>query len=262
MAKKSKGKDKRDKRKSDKRATAMEANATRTPLLARLWTAMQHKGIAPRTLSERAGLSVSYVHDLFSGRTERPSYEALEAIAHVLEVSVAFLREGDDHMDVRPAAERTIGTMPVLGVVETGAFRSIMQSEFTVVRPTSHVYPHAKHFVQMVNDDAMSAAKDGPFLPGMELLCIDMASADIEVESGKLYVVRRTLDGGKTYETILRRAMHFRGRTELLAESRRSAPDDNNGPYPKIVVPGRLGTDQRADVYAFGLVYGTFREIK
>lgn len=259
--KKSEPKAKRKRGKST-RVTAMEANAQRSPLLSRLWAAMKHKHILPRQLSEKAGLSMSYVHDLFSGRTENPTVEKLEAIAHVLDINVAFLRYGDDHVPALPAAERAIGSMPILGVVETGAFRSIMQSELTVVRPLSPVYPHASHFVEMVNDDAMSAAKDGPFLPAMELLCVDMASANIEVESGKLYVVRRTLDGGKTYETILRRAMHYRGQTELLAESRRDETSGRKPVYQKIVVPGRLGTDQRADVYAFGLVYGTFREIK
>jgi hypothetical protein len=36
----------------------------------------------------------------------------------------------------------------------------------------------------------------------MEVLCVDMADAGLQVESGRIYATRRTLDGGQTYETI------------------------------------------------------------
>lgn len=253
-------KQKTGRRAAKKKPTAVKANRDKSPFLQRLEIAMNKAGIASRPLSQQAGLSVSYVHDLFSGRTQRPSYEAMEAIAKVLEVSVAFLRGEDNHTPTQQTSKVAIEDMPVVGIVETGAFRSIMQtaSEIIVARPTSTVHPQAKHFVYMVNDDAMSAAKEGPFLPGMELICVDLISADVEVETGKLYVIRRTLDGGRTYETILRRVMIKRGQTDLVTESARADWES----FEKIVVPGRLGTDKRAEVFVVGLVVGTYREIK
>ena len=111
--------------------------------------------------------------------------------------------------------------LSLTNAVEMGAFRKLQaNSAFPMVqRPLSQFYPDAKHFVLTVGDDSMRAAgKDGPILPGMEVLCVDMADAGLQVESGKIYATRRTPDGGQTYETIIRRAMVLRDRVELIAE--------------------------------------------
>jgi len=105
-----------------------------------------------------------------------------------------------------------------------------------------------------VGDASGAASKDGPILPGMEVLCVDMADAGLQVESGRIYATRRTLDGGQTYETIIRRAMVFRDRVELIAESGR--PEDE-----KIVVSG-LTTEPGQPIFALGLVYGIFRGLE
>jgi hypothetical protein len=86
-----------------------------------------------------------------------------------------------------------------------------------------------------------------------------MADAGLQVESGRIYATRRTLDGGQTdggqtYETIIRRAMVFRDRVEPIAESGR--PEDE-----KIVVSG-LATDPGQPIFALGLVYGIFRGLE
>lgn len=227
----------------------------RATLVSRLKVLLERQGRSARMVSQDAGLSLTYISDLLSGKLNRPSMAALQAIATVLGTSVAFLTGEVEHMEARQTAVRAIEDMPLLGVIETGAFRSIMQaSDVVVVRPVSQAYPQAKHFVLKVNDDAMSMAKEGAILPGMELLCVDMASADIGVESGKLYVIRHTMDGGVTYETILRRVMVYRSRTVLEAQSRRDVAE--------IILRKPLTTDESADIYAFGLVYGTFHDFE
>jgi len=63
-----------------------------------------------------------------------------------------------------------------------------------------------------------------------------MADAGLQVESGKIYATRRTLDGGQTYETIVRRAMVFRDRAELSAGSGRPE-DEKKSLYPDSLEP-------------------------
>ena len=46
-----------------------------------------------------------------------------------------------------------------------------------------------------------------------------MADAGLEITDGRVYVVRRTRDGGQTYEMTVKRAFVFRDRIELRPES-------------------------------------------
>jgi transcriptional regulator with XRE-family HTH domain len=231
-------------------------------LVDRLHKLINARAISARALSRQAGLGDTYVNDLLSGKNSNPSIPAVQAIASALETSVAYLVGESGHHD-SIATARAVAPMPLIGIVEAGAFRKLnSHSTFPMLeRPLSHSYPDAKHFVLTVGDDSMgAAAKEGPILRGMEVLCVDMADAALQVESGRIYVIRRTLDGGQTYETIVRRAMVFRDRVELSAESGR--PEDE-----KIVIAGQLGTELGTELgtgpgqqmVALGLVYGVFR---
>jgi transcriptional regulator with XRE-family HTH domain len=223
-------------------------------LLDRLQQLLDEREISARALSRLAGLGDTYVNDVLTRKNSSPSVPAVRTIAKSLGTSVAYLVGETDDRD-RAAAPRAAVSMPVVGIVEAGAFRKLQaNSVFPMVRrPLCQSYPNAKHFVLAVADDSMGiAAKEGPILPGMEVLCVDMADAGLQVESGKIYATRRTLDGGQTYETIVRRAMVFRDRVELSAGSGR--PEDE-----KIVISGQLGTDPGQQMFALGLVYAVFR---
>jgi transcriptional regulator with XRE-family HTH domain len=211
--------------------------------------------MSARALSRQAGLGDTYVNDVLSGKNASPSIPAIQSIARALDTSIAFLVGETGHQDSAPAPH-SIAAIPMIGIVEVGAFRKPQaNSNFPLVeRPLSQFYPDARHFVLTVGDASGAASKDGPILPGMELLCVDMADAGLQVESGRIYAIRRTLDGGQTYETIMRRAMVFRDRVELIAESGR--PEDE-----KIVVSG-LATDPAQQIFALGLVYGIFRGLE
>ena len=220
-------------------------------LVDRLQKLLNERVISARALSRQAGLGDTYVNDVLSGKNASPSIPAVQAIAKALDTSIGYLigETGQDGV----AAPHAIAAMPVIGIVEVGAFRKPQaNANFPLVeRPLSQSYPDARHFVLTVGDASGAASKDGPILPGMEVLCVDMADAGLQVESGRIYATRRTLDGGQTYETIIRRAMVFRDRVELIAESGR--PEDE-----KIVVSS-LVTDTGEPIFALGLVYGIFR---
>jgi len=221
-------------------------------LIDRLQHLLDASGLSARALSKQAKLGETYVSDVLAGKNLNPSIPALQAIAKVLNVSLAYLQGENDHL-AGGSAPRTVNLLPRLGIIETGAFRKLPDGSAAMVqRPLSQSYPRAKHFVLAVGDHAMDAAREGPILPGMDVLCVDMVDAELMVESGKVYAIRHTLDGGATYETVIRRAMVFRDRTELSAES-------SYGGYEKIVIEGPLAVDPQAEIFAFGLVYGVFR---
>jgi transcriptional regulator with XRE-family HTH domain len=221
----------------------------------RLQRLLNEREISARALSRQAGLGDTYVNDVLSGKNASPSIPAVQAIARALDTSIGYL-VGETSHEGGAAVPRAIAAIPVIGVVEVGAFRKppVNSSIPLVERPLSQSYPDARHFVLTVGDASGAASKDGPILPGMEVLCVDMADAGLQVESGRIYATRRTLDGGQTYETIIRRAMVFRDRVELIAESGR--PEDE-----KIVVSG-LATDPAQQIFALGLVYGIFRGLE
>jgi transcriptional regulator with XRE-family HTH domain len=246
-------------RDSETRDAARRDSGTRDSkvLIDRLQRLLNEREISARALSRRAGLGDTYVNDVLSGKNSSPSIPAVQAIARALDTSIAYLVGETGHQDSVAAPPHAIAAIPMIGIVELGAFRKPpVNSNFPLLeRPLSQSYPDARHFVLTVGDASMAAAsKDGPILPGMEVLCVDMADAGLQVESGRIYATRRTLDGGQTYETIIRRAMVFRDRVELIAESGR--PEDE-----KIVVPG-LATEPGQPIFALGLVYGIFRGLE
>lgn len=228
-------------------------------LLERIQKIIVDHRLAPRAVSEQAGLSPTYLFDLLGGRSKRPMIQSLQAIAKVLGVRLAYLlgEVNDPDLVNGNSSPRPIRSIPLVGVAETGAFRKpVMQahsSHFPLLqRPLSQAHPDAKHFALTMGDEAMNVGgREGPVFPGNEVLCVDMMDADLTVNDGRIYAVRRTPDNGRTWETLIRRARVYRDRTELVPES--------SQPFEKIVVRGGLGTDPTDQIHAIGWVYGIFR---
>jgi SOS-response transcriptional repressor LexA len=151
-------------------------------------------------------------------------------------------------------APRSAGSIPIVGVAELGAFRQMPLSDDTednlprVTAPHSRLYPNAKHFALEVRGDSMNACKPSPILDGMIALCVDVIDAEIEVESGKIYAVRRTLNGGQTYELTIKRAKVFRNRVELH-------PESTNPNHQPLIIPIDSDPASINEVTAIGLVY-------
>ena len=149
----------------------------------------------------------------------------------------------------------TVDIIPIVGIAEAGAWRQMplfeeQQDDIPhIAAARSRFYPRAKHFALEVRGDSMNAAKPAPILDGMIALCVDLDTADIEVETGKLYAVRQTRDGGKTFECTIKRAKVFKGhRVELHHES-------TNPNHKSLVIAGVDNDGATVKVEAFGLVY-------
>lgn len=238
-----------------RRSGELNLSVLKSRLLARL----DAKRLDATETAVRAGLGKTYVHDIFNGKNASPSVEAVRKIAKVLSTSSGYLTgEYDDpRMGAMPDAP-----IPIIGVVEAGAFRPMPEfgphgeHELATIRaPRNLAFPDAKHFSFEVRGDSMNASKPAPIVDGMFALCIDVADSGISVESGRIYVVRRTLDNGQTYEHTIKRAHIFRDRVELRPES------TNPRHKPLVMKPGPDEGDA-SEVRAIGLVYGVYGSLE
>lgn len=228
-------------------------------LITRIKLRMKELGTNAAKVSKEARLGTTAVHDILSGKNENPSVGVVKAIAESLQCDLSYLVGDQAHP--RQLVEVQSKSIPIIGIVEAGAFREMPKSAVSehelrlVSAPQSENYPHAKHFAFEVRGNSMNASRPTPLLEGMLVLCVDMVDAEIEVESGKIYVVRRTTDGGQTYEFTLKRAKLFKDRIELRAES--------TATYAPIRLSRSFDPDiEGTEVVAIGLVYGIFRSIE
>ena len=216
-------------------------------------------GLSHAEVSRKAGLGETAVYDIVKSKNQNPSLPVVKAIAAVLQCTVSYLAGETD----RPGNEqeyRGTASIPIIGIAETGAFRQMAdfdQSEEKapkITGPISREHPRAKHFALKIRGDSMNAAKPYPLVEGLVVLCVDVIHAELEVESGRVYAVRRTLDGGQTFECTVKRAKVFRNRFELHPESTNSA-------HQPLIIPRGAGKDDEfKEIAVIGLVYGVLFE--
>jgi SOS-response transcriptional repressor LexA len=236
-------------------------------LQARLRELMQHQQLSHAALSRMAGLGQTAVNDIMSGRNQSPSNKAVEKLATVLGVSVEDLSRRSSDWRATPSdksrderiARGSVDAVPLIGIAEAGAWRTVSPLPADVhesVSPArSRNYKSFKHFALRVQGDSMNASKP-PIGDGQIILCVDMADAGLEITDGRVYVVRRTRDGGQSYEMTVKRAFVFRDRIELR-------PESTNAAHRAITV--KRGMDEDFDgtrVEAIGLVYGTYASLE
>ena len=238
----------------DQRADQMPEDELRI-LIQRITARMTALNIKAKPLSRRAGLGDTYVHNLLKGGNKKPSVPKLKAIAKALDCDLSYLI-GEQAEPRQKIAVQGVTSIPVVGVAEAGAFRKMLdfdQEVHTAPRvyaAKSKDYPEIKHFALTVRGDSMDNLEPNPIKDGMVLLCVDFVDAELEIESGKIYAVRRTIDDGQTYECTVKRAMVFKDRYELRPASHNPGHDvitiwrDNQ----HIDTPG-------TEIVVIGLVY-------
>lgn len=202
-----------------------------------------------KEVSLAAGQGATYVADILSGKSKNPQMTPLQAIAQELNCNLQYLLGQSDTISAEDG-RRGVQSMPVLYIAETGAFRPMLAKVKTTAGRVIHAdrnpnYPHAEHFAAEVRDDAMDRTK---LASGMFAICVSFASARLTIESGKMYAIRRSLDGGKSHETIIRRAMVYSDRTEYQ-------PDSTHDYDTLIVDAGSQMDNHGAQVEPVGLVF-------
>lgn len=227
------------------------ANIPLRQLRDRLREMLDLRSKTAKEVSLAAELGATYVADILSGKSKNPQMTPLQAIAKVLNCNLQYLLGQSDTITADDG-RRGVQSMPVLYIAETGAFRPMLAkakpSESRTIHADRHPsYPHAEHFVAEVRDDSMDRAK----LPsGMLALCVSFASAHLTVESEKKYAIRRSLDGGKTWEIIVRKAMVYADRIEYQ-------PESTSDEYETLTVDAGSPVDnQGAQIEPLGYCYG------
>ncbi len=217
------------------------------------------KKLSQAGLSKLAVLGNTAVHEIEKDKNKNPSRNVLESIARVLGTDVAYLIGETDNPE-RRAASPTTDRIPVIGIVEAGAFRkmddiSVVAADMpSIDAPRSERFPRARHFAMEVRGNSMNAARPA-ITEGMFVLCVDIVDAGIDVESGSIYVVRKTRDNGQTYECTLKRARIFKDRVELV-------PESTDSRYEKFILPTTVEPDDSIQVEAIGKVYGLYTPLE
>jgi len=215
-------------RKRAKRPRKRSTNGTKVPpvtvedqeWIGRLRDGINHfilkRGTNAKAVSLKAGLGATFVSDFLADRSSAPGMVPMFRVATALGTTLANLHGGED--DLSPSA--LLNQIELVAIIETGAFRDMPKgNKFPRVHAAPiKSLPGAARFAGTVKDRAMDACTTSPMTPGMEVHWIDMASADLAVESGNIYVIRRTRDG-KSWEWLIRRAKVFSDRVEYHAES-------------------------------------------
>lgn len=214
-------------------------------------------------LAKKAKLGSTAVYDILNNKNKNPSDETLSSIAAELGCTIDYISGRSDDMNA-PAKggleRRGVLPIPIIGMAEAGAFRPMLDFDTqshelpSIDGPAPRHYQQARRFALKVMGDSMNAARPYPLIEGMHVLCIDMADANLMIESGKIYAVRRTLDGGQTYECAIKRAMVFRDRIELVSETTKTTDPR----YAKIIVPNGSDEMGQTSFEAIGLVYATY----
>ena len=183
-------------------------------LTKRLRQVIETRGTNAREISKRAGCGPSAVSDILTGRNKKPSALVLQNIATALLCPVDFFTKsgvgGEGPIVVPLLLEPNI---EVVGVAETGAYRE-EKEQGAIIRkiagPPHKRFPDAKCYALEMRDKSMDRAQPFPLAPGAFACFIDINEAGRRIESGNIYVIRRTFAGsqsGTMIETIVRRAV-------------------------------------------------------
>ena len=223
------------------------AKTYESELTKRLRQAIETRGTNAREISKRAGCGPSAVSDILTGQNKKPSALVLQNIATALLCPVDFFTKcgvgGEGPVVVPLLLEPNI---EVVGVAETGAYRE-EKEQGAIIRkiagPPHKRFPDAKCYAVEMRDKSMDRSHRFPIAPGVFACFIDINEAGRQIESGNIYVIRRTLAGsqsGTMIETIVRRAVANGGKNGVAQILRAESSDPER--YPDIVVKD-LSTD-------------------
>lgn len=224
-------------------------------LIERIKDGMVAHDFNKKTLSEHitGKPGSTLIHDILVGKSGRPMMDTIKNIAAALGTTPDYL-VGDTDDDKIPRGEQ-IRPIQVIGFAEAGAFRAMndfhnlehLDSESVLAQPYKR-FPHLRHFALKIRGDSMNAARPHPLLEGMTALFVDFIDGGLEIENGRIYAVRRTQDGGQTWECTVKRAHVFRDRYEL-------SPESTNPNHRSVVLPRPPVEDGGTEVEVIGLLY-------
>lgn len=214
-------------------------------LLNRIEHILEEKNISATAASKAAGLGESFIRDL-KRRGGSPTVENLEKLARVLDLSAHELLQSE----IIPETEG--GGLPLLGEIQAGQFKDITLYDRDEERPRIAVgrdsrYPRARQYALAVIGDSM----DELFPDGCYVTCVDFYDAGLELTSGAVYHVERTIAGTHLVETTLKEVRVDKNGFTLI-------PRSTNKRHKPIPVKGNEDTEFEVK----GMVLGSWVPFK
>ncbi|MEP9376172.1 XRE family transcriptional regulator [Aquabacter sp. CN5-332] len=155
-------------------------------------------------------------------------------------------------VELTPSSVRFID-VPVIGVVEAGAFRmneDIYQDEPVMLSvPVDPDFPHARITAWDVAGDSMNALKPRPIFPGDRVIGINFEDLDnrVPLRDGMVVVVEQTRDGGHIREWSVKQIELYDDRVEFH-------PRSTNARHKPIVIKRDLWADDGREVSILAIV--------
>jgi transcriptional regulator with XRE-family HTH domain len=183
----------------------------------RLRTLLTERGRTARDVSRKAKLGETAVKDILSGKSKRPEFDTLAAIARELGCSVSdFVNEAELSKPL-PASPRSMapdpleGLLPIRGDIQAGAFLKVnlLDQREAVYHPAPHDrrYPKVRQWLSRVTGDSMNALTKGGMSAGLlegDLVhMVDAYAIDYRPATGDIVeVVRERFDGREREVTL------------------------------------------------------------
>lgn len=166
----------------------------------------------------------------------------------------------DGAREAQESTDRVI-EIPVVGVVEAGAFREqedIYQDEpEKISAPADPDFPGARVTAWDVAGDSMNALKPRPIFPGDRVIGINFEDLDNQVplRDGMVVVVEQVRDGGMIREWSIKQLELYEDRIEFH-------PRSTNPKHKPIVIRRDLWADDGREVSILAIVRRVINEFK
>jgi transcriptional regulator with XRE-family HTH domain len=187
--------------------------AERLELAKRLRAEMSARGLTEEAIGTAAGVEPAYVYAI-TGAQKGPSFTVLGKIAAALDLTIAGLYRGVRYPQSRQATTQ----IAIRGGARHGAWKSMALDESprgmaADVVPLDKRYASFPRISIEIEDDSLMGYVP-PIPRGYAAVVADFTGTEVEVESGRVYLINRSGPGG-LFETAFWRVSVFRDRYEL-----------------------------------------------
>lgn len=204
----------------------------------------------PYSLSLEAGMSRNFVQKILDGASASPRGKNLAKLAEVLECKISDITGEPDDFTPGTAEVPQTQRLHVEWVAQAGAWVEVDQSQEEpeeIEVPLDDAYPGVRRFLARIHGDSMNKT---PLQDRAIAICLDTVDFGAAVPDRSIVIVRRTEDGGHTYETTAKRLRVHKDKFELV-------PESHNPKHETIVVPkDHMAED--GEIRIIGVVIGAY----
>lgn len=225
----------------------------------RIKARLKELDVSANFVSMKAGLDRSLLGKYLNGKVAELRESNLRAVAKVLQLEPSALRSDAEVVSFTKHSPSQLTDLsntldvPIVGIVEAGAFRPVDWFEDielgVIVNGYDPNFPRIRQFGFKAHGDSMNLAG---IADGDEIVCIDPWEAGVEIGDEDLVVVENRLDGGHTRELTVKELAVFDDRYELR-------PRSTNPRHKPIVLSRNTDLSEDREVRVVGIVTSIVR---